>query len=82
MSRVAAITTRSLGHEAILQAEPVPIITWIKCALPGVRVEIASLPLARMVLGGVLVIPPEADLVEVHAPLVVGCEGVVPLTVG
>ena len=81
MSRVAAITTRSLDHEAIHQAEAVPIITRMKFALPGVRVEIASLPLGRMVLV-VLVIPPEADLVEFHPKVVVGCEGVVPLMVG
>ena len=81
MSRVAAITTRSLDHEAIHQSVAVPIDTLMKLARLGVRVEFASFPLARMVLG-VLVMPPEADLVEVHAPLSVDCEGVVPLTVG
>ena len=78
---MAVIATRSLGHEAVLQAVAVPKDTLVEFAGPGVLVESAGLPLGIAVLGGLLVLPDEADLVELHETLVVRCEDVVPLTV-
>ena len=78
---MAVIATRSLGHEAVLQAVAVPQDTLVEFADPGVLVESAGLPLGIAVLGGLLVLPDEADLVELHETLVARCEDVVPLTV-
>ena len=70
MSRVAAISTRSLGQEAVLQVVAVPTETRIESAVPGVCVESASLPLGLAFFGGLLVSPAEADLVELHDTLI------------
>ena len=73
------IATRNLGHEAVRQVVAVPHDSLVEFAGPGVIVEIAGLPPGSKA-SFLLVAPPEADLVELHATLV-SREDVVPLTV-